>query len=123
MVYGERVYEFIRAIGKTSFPCQFIRIIKQYKRHAYCIVILRQYALGLVIEPIKGYSYGFFFRLHNGWSSLRLEDDPDLKLSSVGWCLMPALAWHIVAHLMIFFSSDWVSVKNLFKSSQWFVFI
>ena len=49
--------------------------------------IMRQSAC-LVVNPITVYSYGFFFNLHDGGSGLILNDGPDGKLFSVGWCLM-----------------------------------
>ena len=32
-------------------------------------------------------------KLHDDWSGLRLNDGPDGKLSSVGWCLMLVFGW------------------------------
>ena len=41
----------------------------------------------MVINSITAFRYGFFFNWRMG-SGLRLKYDSDLKLSSVGWCLM-----------------------------------
>ena len=53
--------------------------------------IMQQLAC-LVINTITIYSYGFLFNsttlVGGGRSGLILNDNPDVKLSSVGWCLM-----------------------------------
>ena len=42
----------------------------------------------LVVKPNHGLKLWFPLSLHDGGSGLRLIDAPDLKLSSLGWCLM-----------------------------------
>ena len=81
--------------------------------------IMQQLAC-LVINTITIYSYDFLFNSTAlvGWwggrSGLILNDNPDVKLLSVGWCLMLVLAWLTVAQLEIFFSSEYLCVMSPF---------
>ena len=54
------------------------------------MAILRQSAC-LVVSPITVYSYAFLNKLHGG-PGLRFNDDADVKLSLVGWCLSKAVS-------------------------------
>ena len=57
------------------------------------------------------------FSLHDFGSSLRLNDDPDVKLLSVGWCMV-SLAGPTVAQLEVSFSSDYLGVMGSFIVSS-----
>ena len=61
-------------------------IIKRYKNVGYNLYIMWQSAC-LVVNPIMVYSSGFFLN----WTMVgqaSLNDGSDIKLLSVGWCLM-----------------------------------
>ena len=46
--------------------------------------------------------------LHDGGSGLILNDGPDVKLKSVGWCLMLVVGLAHRGLLEVFFSSDYL---------------
>ena len=69
-----------------------LKIIKHYKRVGYSMDIMRQSAC-LVVNPITVDSYGFLFKCNDDETGLRLSDGPDIKVYSVGWCLMPVVGW------------------------------
>ena len=46
--------------------------------------------------------------MHDGWSGPRVNDDTNVKLSSVGWCLMLVFDWALCGPLDVFFSFDYL---------------
>ena len=56
--------------------------------------IKRQYTC-LVVNPIHGLYLWFPLKLHDGWSDFRLNDGPDVKVLSVGWCLVLVFGWNL----------------------------
>ena len=60
-----------------------------------------------------GLQMWILFSLHDVGSSLGLNDDPDVKLLSVGWCMV-SLAGPTVAQLEVFFSFDYLGVMGAF---------
>ena len=59
-IYGDLVYEFKQIVRKSNFSDQFEKIVKRYIRVGYNLIIMQQSA-GLVLNPIRVYSYGFLF--------------------------------------------------------------
>ena len=75
----------------------------------------------LVLNPITVYSYDSSLI---GWSGLRLNDDLDLKLSTVvslSWCLMLALlGWaKSVSAIGIFLALTVCELRVLFAVPSW----
>ena len=58
--YGDLVNKFKRIVGKSSFPDQFKKLIKHYKRAGYNMDIMWQSAC-LMVNPIKVHSYDVLF--------------------------------------------------------------
>ena len=102
--YGNLVYKFKRIVGKPNFSDQLKKIVKRYIRTGYNLDIMRQSAC-LVLNPITVYSYGLLFNCTTVGQASDY-DGCDVKLSSVGWCLM--LICTTVAQLEVFFSSDYL---------------
>ena len=44
-------------------------------------------------KPNHGLQLWFPLELHDGGTGLRLNDGPDVKFSSVGWCQMLVFDW------------------------------
>ena len=89
--YGDTVYKFKRNIGKPNFRDQFKNIIKRYIKVGYNLDVMRQSAC-LILNPITVYIYGFLFNCTTV-SGIILYDGSDVKLKSVGWCLMLISSW------------------------------
>ena len=55
-----------------------------------------------------------FYLIARRWVRPRLNDDPDVKFLSVGWCMVLVLAGPIVAHFEDFLSSEYLWVVCLY---------
>ena len=84
--YDDSVNKFKRIIQKPNLSNQFKKIIKRYKKN--WIYYNGYYAT----VCMSGFKPNYIF-LHDDASGLRLNDGPDGKLSSVGWCLMLVFGW------------------------------
>ena len=85
--YGDLVCRIRKLVGKSNFSEQFRKLINRYKRIGYIPYVMRQTKCK-VINPTSVDSYVSLFKLHDGGSSLRINDGLKIKLSQVGWGLM-----------------------------------
>ena len=58
--YGDLVYKLKKNFGSNNFSAQFIKIISQYKKIGYNIIVLQQTAW-LVVNPITVGIFAFLF--------------------------------------------------------------
>ena len=66
--------------------------IKRYKRVGYNMDIMRTSAC-LVVNLVVVDSYGFLFNCTTVGQASDFNGSPDVKLLSVGWCLMLVVGW------------------------------
>ena len=92
MFNGDLVYKFKQIVGKPNFSDQFKKTIKRYIRVGYSLDIMQQSAC-LVLNPITVYSYGFLFNCTTVGQASESFEGSDVKLKSVGWCLMLICSW------------------------------
>ena len=77
--YGDMVYKLKKIFSRADFSDQSRKVIMRYKRVGYNINVMRQSAC-ILINPITVYSFASRFNLHAGWSCIRLNDRPNIKL-------------------------------------------
>ena len=81
--YGDLVYRFKRIVRKSNFSDQFKKDCKTLYNGWIC----------LVLNPNVVYITLVSSLIARHGSGLRLYDGSDVKLKSVGWCLMLICSW------------------------------
>ena len=112
--YGDLVYKLKNIFSRADFSDQSRKVIMRYKHIGCNINVIRQSAC-LLINPITVDSFASRFNLHAGWSCIRLNDGPNIKL--VDLFKLVGTGLHLVCCLVIRGSTGDLILHRVF---QWY---